>query len=159
MELVLTHKVFYIPSAHNECMSLLVLSKKKDETTQSDLAPVSKTPTIKGEAPSITVVTLVSQPKPSIDIFDDRAGKLRSVNVRLTPTIKGEAPSITVVTLVSQPKPSIDLFDDRAGKLQSVNVRLTPTIKGEAPSIAVVTFASQPKPSIDLFDDRAGKLQ
>ena len=43
MELVLTDKVFYIPSAHNECMSLLVLTKEKDETTQSDLAPVLKT--------------------------------------------------------------------------------------------------------------------
>ena len=38
-----TDKVFYIPSAHNECTSLLVLTKKKDETTQSDLAPVLKT--------------------------------------------------------------------------------------------------------------------
>ena len=51
-------------------------------------------PTIKGEAPSIAAVTFVSQPKPSIVVFDDRAGKLQSENVRLTPTIKGEAPSI-----------------------------------------------------------------
>ena len=70
------------------------------------------------------MVTFVSQPKPSIVLFDDRAGKLQSENVRLMPTIKGEAPSITVVTLVSQAKPSIVLFDDRAGKLQSENVRL-----------------------------------
>ena len=67
-------------------------------------------------------MTLVSQPKPSIVLFDDRAGKLQSENVRLTPTIKGEAPSIAAVTLVSQPQPSIVLFDDRAGKLQSENV-------------------------------------
>ena len=65
------------------------------------------TPTIKGEAPSIAVVILVSQPKPPIVNFDDRAGKLQSENVRLMPTIKGEDPSIAVVTLVSQPKPSI----------------------------------------------------
>ena len=38
-------------------------------------------PTIKGEAPSIAVVILVSQPKPSIVLFDDRAGKLQSENV------------------------------------------------------------------------------
>ena len=58
-------------------------------------------PTIKGEAPSITVVTFVFQPKPSIVVFDDRAGRLQLENVGLMPTIKGEAPSITVVTFVS----------------------------------------------------------
>ena len=52
-------------------------------------------------------MTLVSQPKPSVVFFDDRAGRLQSENVMLIPTIKGEAPSITVVTLVTQPKPSI----------------------------------------------------
>ena len=68
---------------------------------------VRLTPTIKGESPSIAAVTFVSQPKLSIVVFDDRAGRLQSENVRLMPTIKGEAPSIAVVTLVSQPKPSI----------------------------------------------------
>ena len=104
-------------------------------------------------------MTLVSQPKPSIVLFDDRAGRLQSENVRLIPTIEGEVPRITAVTLVSQPKPPIAPLDDRAGKLQSENVRLMPTIKGKAPSTAAVTLVSQPKPPIVLSDDRAGKLQ
>ena len=53
---------------------------------------------MKGKAPSITVVTLVT-------FDDDRAGKLQSENVRLIATtvgecearMKGEAPSITTV--------------------------------------------------------------
>ena len=57
---------------------------------------------MKGEAPSITVATLVSQPKPHSAAFDDRAGKLLSENVRLIARMKGEAPSITGATLVSQ---------------------------------------------------------
>ena len=75
------------------------------------------------------MVTFVFQPKPSIVVFDDRAGRLQLENVGLMPTIKGEAPSITVVTLVSQPKPSIVGFDDRAGKLKSEIVGLIATYK------------------------------
>ena len=74
---------------------------------------------MKGEAPSITVVTLVCKPKPHSVTFDDRAGKLQSENVRLIARMKGEAPSITGATLVSKPKPHRMVFDDRAGKLQS----------------------------------------
>ena len=70
---------------------------------------------MKGEAPSITVVTLVLQPKPHSVTFDDRAGKLQSENVRLIARMKGEAPSITVVTLVCKPKPHSVTFDNRAG--------------------------------------------
>ena len=72
---------------------------------------------MKGEAPSITVVTLVLQPNPHSVTFDDRAGKLQSENVRLIARMKGEAPSITGATLVSKPKPHRMVFDDRAGKL------------------------------------------
>ena len=72
---------------------------------------------MKGEAPSITVVTLVSEPRPHSVVFDDRAGKLQSKNVRLIVRMKGEAPSITGATLVSKPKPHRMVFDDRAGKL------------------------------------------
>ena len=52
---------------------------------------------MKGEAPSITLVILVSQPIPFCEAFDDRAGKLQSKNERLIATMKGEAPSITLV--------------------------------------------------------------
>ena len=58
-------------------------------------------PTIKGKAPSITAATLVSRPRPSIVIFDNRAGGLQLENVRLMPAVKGEVPGITSVTLVS----------------------------------------------------------
>ena len=60
---------------------------------------------MKGEAPSITVVTLVSEPRPHSVVFDDRAGKLQSENVRLIVRMKGEAPSIPMVTMLSQPRP------------------------------------------------------
>ena len=72
-------------------------------------------------------------------VFDDRAGKLQSENVRLIGRTKGEAPSITMATLVSQPKPHRMVFDDRAGKLHSENMRLIARMKGEAPSIAGAT--------------------
>ena len=49
---------------------------------------------MKGEAPSITTATLVSQPKPHSVFFYGRAGKLQLENVRLIARMKGEAPSI-----------------------------------------------------------------
>ena len=57
---------------------------------------------MKGEAPSITVAMLVSQPKPYSVTFDVRAGKLHSDNVRLIARMKGEAPNTTLAILVAQ---------------------------------------------------------
>ena len=72
---------------------------------------------MKGESPSITLVILISQPKPYSVDFDDRVWKLQSGNVRLIARMKGEAPSTTLVILVSQRKPYSVAFDDRACKL------------------------------------------
>ena len=84
--------------------------------------------------PTTTLAILITQPKHYNVVFDYRAWKLHSDNVRLIAIMKGEAPNTTLAILITKPKHYSVAFDDRAGKLHSDNVRLIARMKGEVPT-------------------------